>query len=75
MIKNKKSSEQKIADKIGCSRQWISKITARGDFMVSDLANIADALGYDAFIQFIDRTDKSVITAIINTEQNKSETK
>lgn len=50
-----------VAEKLGVSKQVLSRTLSRADMRVSEIQRIADAAGYDMRIQLMDRETGKVI--------------
>lgn len=61
LIKRKGISKGELAEMIGSSRQNLSNKFKRDNFSEKELQDIADALGVELMINFIDKETREVV--------------
>lgn len=57
----KNSKQYEVAEKIGYTKHGFNNLLNRDNYKLNDIIKIADALGYDVNIQFVDRATNRVI--------------
>ena len=78
LMLNKDVKQLDVAEKFGMSKNTFNNLLQRNNFKLNDVAKIADILGYDTKITFIDRSTKAEFNAMTETggtlhSQNQNE--
>ena len=67
LMLNKDVKQIDVAEKFGMSKNTFNNLLQRNNFKLNDVEKIADILGYDTKITFIDRSTKAEFKAMTET--------